>query len=206
MYKSACIEQNLREKISTDLPTHFVGLGGAGSKVVEFLFSKGIDAHFTSVTYPSKSMNSNRINYIPIEHIGYISHGFQPSIDFVEECNSNILSPTFQKLIDIFNSDHHFVLLSGLGTYTGLCLTQVFTLWLYANNKSFHTICTTPFAFEGKVRSTFATITQAKLSSIPNFHCLELDNLRTQYGYLTLSQAFEKVNEEYFNVYKNLLN
>jgi len=34
--------------------THFIGLGGAGTNAVEFLFKNGIKGKFTCVSYPQR--------------------------------------------------------------------------------------------------------------------------------------------------------
>jgi cell division GTPase FtsZ len=196
----------IEEKINPLSSIHFIGLGGFGSNVVEHFYGKGINAHYTCIANPMRYEFSQNINYIPFEQTGHSASNYKLSPKQMVEYDENSLYPAIDQLHKIFDKNQHFMLFSGLGGYTGLRLTQVFTLWLYANNKSFHTICTTPFSFESRIRNTFATITLAKLSAIPNFHFIELDKFRVQYGSLALTQAFEKVNEEYYNVYKKLIN
>ena len=104
--------------------------------------------------------------------------------------------------MNIFNSNDVFVLLSGLGGYTGTFMTEELTLLLNQRRKLFLTISSLPFKFEGQKRRLIAENTLNKLKSMDRFQYYELENLKTKYGNLTLKDVFEKANEELYEIYR----
>lgn len=199
------MDMNTSKSLKNNKPPHFVGLGGGGSNVVEHIQRKGVKAHFTCITYPKRQSNTS-VEYIPFKHPGHDLPTYSLTPGTIADFDRATLLPMLDSLLDIFSNDRHFILLSGLGGYTGSRLTEILTQWLYANGKSFQTICCTPFSCEGKKRNAFAMVSLAKLAIFPNFHHLSLQSFEQQYGDLPLNQAFHRVNEEFYRIYQDLLN
>jgi cell division GTPase FtsZ len=61
-----------------------------------------------------------------------------------------------ESVLNIFNSNGKFVLLSGLGGYTGTFMTEKLTLLLNQCKKSFLTISSLPFTFYGQRKRLMA--------------------------------------------------
>lgn len=80
-------------------------------------------------------------------------------------------------------------------------MTEELTPILNQRKKSFITISSSPFNFEGQKRRFIAENTINKLKSIDRFKYYELENIRTEYGNLTLKDAFEKANEQLYEIY-----
>src|SRR5690606_26456339 len=105
-------------------------------------------------------------------------------------------------ILDIFKSNDMFVLLSGLGGYTGTFMTEELTLLLYQQKKPFLTISSLPFNFEGRKRKITAENTVHKLKSIDGFRYYELEKIRKEYGNQTIKDVFQKANEQLYKIYR----
>lgn len=186
---------------STEKANHFIGLGSAGSNMLEYIHNKGIKAHYTIITEPKRPNLNSEINFIE----------FSPKCKMrqlrnvkyrIPELLLNLYIP--KQVVDLFSTDVNFILLSGLSGVTGTNLTKELTCFLEKRNKSFHTICTLPFQFEGKNRISLANEVFKVLQTYSNFHFLDLETIRNKYGNLTVNEAFEKANEEIFFKISNL--
>ncbi len=102
----------------------------------------------------------------------------------------------------VFSHDHKYVLLAGLGGFTGTSLAVQLTPWLKETNKEFITICSLPFHFEGLKRRSYAENAMEKLQAIPNFSHYRLETLRRKYGDITIKDAFEKADEDFYRIYR----
>lgn len=181
-------------------PIHFIGLGGAGSNQIEFLYKKGIKGKFTCISNPLRPHLSQEIQFI-----NFIPPGESHYKNGVEVFKTSDMKQAIEipnVVLNIFKSNDTFVLFSGLGGYTGTFMTEELTTTLQHNKKSFITISSVPFEFEGQKRRTLAENTINKLKSIENFHYYELDKIRNEYGDLTLKDALEKANEQIYEIYK----
>lgn len=180
-------------------PIHFIGLGGAGSNQVEFLYNKGIKAKFTCISNPVRPHLPKEIQFINFIPPGESHYKNGVEVFRISDMKQPIEIPN--SVLNIFNSNDAFVLLSGLGGYTGTFMTEELTLILNQRKKSFITISSSPFNFEGQKRRFIAENTINKLKSIDSFKYYELENIRTEYGNLTLKDAFEKANEQLYEIY-----
>jgi len=179
---------------------HFIGLGGAGSSQVEFLYSKGVKGKFTCISNPVRPNLPKEIQFVHFIPPGksYDKNGVEKHR--ISDLEQPIVIP--DSILNIFNSNDVFVLLSGLGGYTGTFMTEELTLLLNQRRKLFLTISSLPFKFEGQKRRLIAENTLNKLKSMDRFQYYELENLKTKYGNLTLKDVFEKANEELYEIYR----
>lgn len=183
--------------------THFIGLGRAGSNMVEYLQSKGIQANYTVITETKPPNLNSAINFIE----------YSPECDIMQLrdmkfriFNSKLKQTIPKSITDVFSKEENFILLSGLSGATGTILTKKLNCLLEKTNKSFYTFCTSPFKFEGKYRVSVAKDVIQELQTKPNFHFLNLEIIREKYGNLPLNEAYEQANEEMFLMIVNLLN
>jgi cell division GTPase FtsZ len=188
-------KNNLNKK-----PIHIIGLGGAGSNMVEYIHNKDFQAKFTMVTTPIRKNLPSEINFIE-----YVSKGiyFGRDDDKVRFSDFSQLVIVPKKLKNFFSNDYHYILLAGFGGFTGTVLTRELAFMLKEKLIPFNIICTMPFEFEGKTRKIFANSAKQKLQDIPNIQYFDLDFIREKYGNLLMEDAFEKANEE---IYLNLTN
>jgi cell division GTPase FtsZ len=185
-------------------PIHIIGLGGAGSNMVEYIHNKDFQAKFTMVTKPIRTNLPSEINFIE-----YVSKGIYFGKDGDKVRFSDFSQPVIvpKKLNNFFSNDYHYVLLAGFGGFTGTVLTRELAFMLKENLISFNIICTMPFEFEGQIRKIFANSAKQKLQDIPNIQYFDLDIIREKYGNLLMEDAFEKANEEiYLCVIQQLFN
>lgn len=178
---------------------HFIGLGGAGSNQVEFLYNKGIKGKFTCISNPIRQNLPNDIHFVHFIPPGEIHYKNGVEILRISDLKQPIKIP--DSILKIFDSNEAFVLLSGLGGYTGTFMTEELTLLLNQRKCKFLTISSLPFKFEGKKRRFIADNTINKLKNIGRFQYYELENIKAEHGDLTLSDAFEKANEQLYEIY-----
>ena len=170
---------------------HFIGFGGAGSNYVEFFYEKGIKGKFTSISYPK------RINF-PLD-INFISYKLSDEKNIaLSDINMEINIPN--EIRNIFHSDDKFILLSGLGGYTGSLLLKEVSMLLKKLDKDFIVVCSLPFNFEGYKRQKLAEIIFNELQSYKWFKYYNLESIKKNYGKLPINIAFKKANEKVFDI------
>lgn len=184
-------------------PLHFIGLGGAGCNALEYIYNKNINAKYTGITELEKrSKLSSAINYVD----------FIPpkQICFKTDTGEYSISDMTQKLIlpdhikQLFRENHRYVLLAGLGGYTGTYMTEELALLLRKWGKDFYIISSLPFSFEDSRRQSFARKVKDKMRWLDKFKYFELETIRETYGDITLKHAFEKGDEQFFRVFEKL--
>jgi len=178
---------------------HFVGLGGAGSNQVEFLFNKGIIGKFTCISNPVRLNLPKEIQFVHFIPPGESYHKNGVEVLRISDMKQPIAIP--DSILNIFDSNEEFILLSGLGGYTGTFMTEELTIMLNQRKKLFLTVSSLPFKFEGQQRRLIAENTINKLKSIASFQYYELEEIKNEYGDLTIRDAFEKVNERLYETY-----
>ncbi|MBK9357022.1 MAG: hypothetical protein IPN08_06480 [Bacteroidales bacterium] len=104
------------------------------------------------------------------------------------------------ELTGLFRENGRFVLLAGLGGYTGTKVAEAFSLMLYKQHKDFLTICSMPFSFEGRFRLTIAREAKERMKAIPNCHFFELDMLRNDHVNMALSEAFPAADRCFYKI------
>jgi cell division GTPase FtsZ len=182
-------------------PIHFVGLGNGGSNFVALFHSKGIQGKFTCVTDQQLTSFSNQINCIYYRSPG-TSVFNKNGIEIMRSSDRNQKIEIPDSVFNIFKSNEKYVLLSGLGGYTGTFMTEELTLFLSQQKKSFLTIASIPFKFEGTNRRFYAQITEARLKYLNNVKFLDHESIELKYGDLTLNDLLQKANEEIYEIYK----
>ncbi len=182
---------------------HFIGIGSAGSKMIEFIQQKGIKSKYSIINdekIPNTEFETNFIEFIPK---GEILHRNGEEIR-ISDMTAKFEIP--QKVFEILNSNEKYILFAGLGGYTGTFVTEEIATSLNKNKKDFSIICSIPFRFEGQRRMQYANELKQKIQNNFDCHFLELEQLRTKYGDMSIKDAFEKADEELFEIFDKRIN
>lgn len=192
----AFLPQSAFAFLEGDLPLHVIGIGGAGSNMVEQLHQQGITGKFTCISEPARPHLPQDIRFIefvppgePVYHKGelmYRTSNWEAELHIPESVRQ------------LFHPHEKYVLLAGLGGYTGTKMTVALSLLLKEQNISALTVCSLPFQFEGAQRASRAQEAVNQLKHLSSFHYYPLENIRERYGNLTIEEAFTKANERAF--------
>ncbi len=145
---------------------HFIGLGQAGSMILEHTFKKGLHGRYTCVSRPERFSNPMGLNLME----------FQPPLD---EHFKNTRYPEAWtdksvplivpgKIMDIFNENEYYILVAGLGGYTGTKFSLRLSEFLSETGKHFSIIVTLPASFEGNKKNNMAN---DALNQLDNYNC-----------------------------------
>src|SRR5690606_33418372 len=126
---------------------HFIGLGGAGCNVVEGMHAKEIQGKFTCITELKRPHLAEQIQFAI----------FLPPGDRERKLPSGIPDMKLpiqlsDKIKEVFSENDTYILLAGLGGFTGTKLVGQLIPWLQNHHKNFVVCCSIPFAFEGESR------------------------------------------------------
>lgn len=174
------------EDFSKQKKVHFIGFGGAGSNLVEFLHSKKLHAKFTCVTNPERPKLHSDINFIKYIYPKNENLNFDIEISFQMDA--------------IFNENENYILFSGLGGNTGAFLTVKIAEMLNEKNISFVSISSLPFKFEHSLDNLFDPHTLAndakeKLKSFTNCYFFSKDEMKIYNPEINMFNFFNISNE-----------
>ena len=180
--------------------TIVVGLGGAGCNIVEYLQKNGIKASFIGISNPERPNLSSDIRFIkfvpPQISLGEGSGKFLP----VSDMNQPLILP--QNIKELFTSNNKYILLAGLGGYTGTYMVEHLADFLKQTKIEFAVICCLPLQFEGKQRKAVAREAQTKLESHVNVTYFDPNTLSQQYGDRSLEDFFDVCNTKVLDIFK----
>jgi cell division protein FtsZ len=145
-------------------------------------------------------LNTNFIEFIPKGEL------FNRNGDEIRISDMSAKVEIPEKLNEILKSDEQYILFAGFGGYTGTFVTEEIAKILNQNKKEFSIICSIPFRFEGQRRMQYANELKQKIQNNSDFHFLELEQLRTKYGEMSIKDAFEKADEELFMIFDKQFN
>lgn len=182
-------------------PIHFIGLGKAGTKVLNLFHERGLGHYYTAITDPERvnvSADVKMINYrelLPAHELREDELFFCDPIDssaFVKESK------------EILKADHKYVLLGGLGGFTTSRIGRSLFPLLQQEGKVFQAIFSRPFIFEGKQKMNLANEVLVLANHMPQIHHFDNDIIRTKFGNLGIREAFRKLDEEFVEEWKKL--
>ncbi len=162
--------------------THFVGLGGAGFYLLSYFQSKLPNARYTWLD-----------TELPAQVPGFA--------DFIQTFSAGHLHDSVKSHL---TGNDKIVLMAGLGGETGTPLMERLSWWLHDNRREFMVICNMPFTFQGRKIRERALQTKSRLSVLPNFRCLDLDDIGKPYGHMLLREVFERADQEFYAVYREM--
>lgn len=153
----AQLEDLMNPKLKEAKLIHVIGLGGAGSNILEQFYKIQPTFKFTMVTNPIRKSIAESVKFIH-----YIHH-FPFFNELVEE--DNILP---EELIERIGNHEHLILLTGLGGATGTLLTDQLIQFCINSNISFQVGCSWPLSFEGPKRFKLAKEFEFKYEDFQN--------------------------------------
>ena len=186
---------------------HFVGLGGAGCNILEHFLKKKIKAKFTGLCTDDRKTFEEGVPYLSIPY-PEMNPNFYISInDNIEkklEAFNNVPFSISKEVKNTFNDDSHYVLLVGLGGFTGSRLLTLIIELLVQNKKKFSVISGTPFKYEGRFRNTVSKKIVARHILLPGFYPISLESMREKYGNLSFIEAFKNIDEEFYRTWEKI--
>lgn len=171
---------------------HFIGLGFAGRNVITHIYQKGIEAEYSFMCYKPHPEMTSDINYIyyeyPRHHRQSNELGKQPM-------------PLTTEMKRILSDDRIYIVIVGLGAYTGTSLISDTLEFLESNNKRYLAICTLPFKNEGRSRNKYAL---EKMMDLQKYNVRFFDNnvILEKYGESRISKNFAHSDEEIYRIFE----
>ena len=182
---------------------HFIGLGTAGSAAIKYIRSKKITAKYTAITEISDLALTDGIEIIQFTSSGYARNKIKDRLIWYPDLDFQFVIP--DKIQKLFDEDYKFILIAGLGGFTGTLLAESLSLALKSYGIPFHTICSLPLPLEGDERNTFAITTFNKLRMLKNFRYFDFKVLIEQYEDLPLQKSFEIGNEHFYTISQGIM-
>jgi cell division GTPase FtsZ len=186
----------LNFSVENDEQFHFVGLGGAGSNIVEYFHRKGIKGRFTCITNPERPGLSSDIRFIDFKPPCRSLYLNNKEVYKIYNPDQIIEVPLSVK--NLIESDENYVLLVGLGGYTGTNLLLELTKLLQSKEKKFIILCSIPFSFEGQKTKSIAYKAVTNIDNQIKLKVYDPDQIIGKNKNLPLNQAFKKVDEHLY--------
>ena len=175
---------------------HIIGLGTAGTNIAVRLKQHGIVGKYTCITrFPSFIEPIQVANFINgFFHIEYDYRlEFATNYELGKEKQPKLLTIEMQERL----SDHCFyIILVGLGGWTGTSLIQSTLEFLTSTNKQYLAICQLPFEFDGEFRTNFALAKQAEIEKYKGVYFLDHHDFQNRSNIQMLSELFSAADEE----------
>lgn len=179
-------------------PIHIVGLGSAGTRVMELCYNSGLGDVYSAIT------NSSECELEGVQVIHY-KHELSVRERVLQEINHPEAIVPFalpDETLNIFTADHRYVLLAGLGGYTGTHMSKEIIPLLQRQGKDFKAIFSLPFVFQGKNVVEFAKEVIDQYFDLPQIKFFNSELIREEYGDMPIKSAYKKVDEELLEIYK----
>ena len=100
----------------------------------------------------------------------------------------------------VFKEHDRYILLAGLGGYTGTYMVDLLIPWLQGQRKEFAVLCSLPFDFEGEKRRAYAREVLEKYQALPNCKSFDFESVKKKYGNKTIKEAIE----EFYLLFKEI--
>lgn len=181
-------------------PLHIIGFGGAGCNISIAIQKMGMKAKYTCISHPERENLASEIEFITFTPPGENRVTKTGNFYFIPDMNAPLQIP--QTLYELFEPNAQYIIIAGLGGYTGTYLMQHFGSWLQEHQKSFTAINVLPFSFERKKTKTKIKKLKNKFNKYENFHFIELENYQKKYGNEPLEALFDKLNLDVYSLIK----
>ncbi len=181
------VEENYSNK-----QLHFVGLGQGGTNAMVLIYEKGIKAKYSCITGPYVSHLKPEM-----EHLFYSTHP-DYRINGIHYKKPLDLTPEKKA---IFNENHRYVILTGLGSSVGTGFIRSLLDFLYAENKNYLAICSLPSKDEGRSKLEYANQKKAEIEGFANVLFFDNQSIREEYGVIPTKKSFEIANELFYKLF-----
>ncbi|MBK6345965.1 MAG: hypothetical protein IPF68_08485 [Bacteroidales bacterium] len=185
-------------KINTKNEAHIIGLGSGGTNAAKYIWNQWEKGRFTMINDLDNADIPDGINLIPFQSPKIRMFSGKQRDFYIPDMEQALEMP--DELTGLFRENCRFVLLAGLGGYTGTMMAEALSLMLHKEQKDFLTICSMPFSFEGRNRLTIAREAMERMKVIHNCHFFELDMLRNDHVNMALSEAFPVADSHFYKI------
>jgi|GEM_PF-6788484 len=166
-------------------PLYILGVGKTGAHIATLLYYAGIKAEYAFIG--NHKNVPDKVRYI---HFKSPRKPLVPGNNLIMVPDMSADYPLPALLNDILKQDYHFLILAGLGGYTGTMFTVKTAHLLTFYGHKFTTIVSLPYWFEGVSRSQSAATALSDLFGMPDINVVKLDRLNRNLN-LTLNMAFK---------------
>lgn len=177
---------------------HLVGMGDGGCKMVQYLLNRNDQADFTLINSSFKGYYapiSKQVIY-EIPNDAYTGRNINLTTLQSQECLPQNIKNVFA------DNSKHYVIIAGLGGFTGSYLSRAFISHLKSNNIAYNSIISLPFTHEGLIKRNNAEIIKSSFGKIQNTVFVDFDSIREKHGNFKLVDAFAIANEYVYKAYK----
>lgn len=177
---------------------HLVGIGDGGCKMVHYLLNKDDQADFTLINSSFKGYYapiSKQVIY-EIPNDAYTGRNINLTTLQSQECLSKNIKNVFA------DNSKHYVILAGLGGFTGSYLSRAVVSHLENNNITYNSIISLPFTHEGMIKRRNTEIIKSSFGKIQNTVFVDYDTIREKHGNFKLIDAFTIADEYVYKAYK----
>jgi len=172
---------------------HFIGLGTGGTNVAWRFMQKGIYGNYICMNWFPSFVEP----YKGFHHIDYeYPREFRQSNELGRK-----RIPLTNEMKTSLSKEGFYVVLVGLGAYTGTSLISEVIEFLEARKANYLAICTLPFKNEGKSRNEYA---REKMMDIQKYNVRFFDNnkILEKYGESRISKSFAQSDEEIYHIFE----
>jgi len=176
---------------------HFVGLGSAGANIIRHIKQQGIRGTYTSINWYPDSV-------VPDEGIHHIHHEYPREL---RKCNPNGKQniPLTGEMKTALSGEEFYVVVCGLGGFTGTSLIYPALRLLKAEGKNYLALCTLPWQGEGRFRNNYALEKQQELIVFENIRYYHHSAIYKKYDDIPASRVFAYANEEVHNLFMQFI-
>jgi len=190
---------------------HFIGLGSGGTNIARHFQQKGIVGDYTCVTWfpsivapvPWAPDQFDPYPFVLYEGFNHIEYEYPRHIRQSNELGKQPI-PLTAEMKRVLSDDRIYIVIVGLGAYSGTSLISDTLDFLESNNKRYLAICTLPFKNEGRSRNEYA---KEKMMDIQRYNVRFFDNnkILEKYGESRISKNFANSDEEIYCIFEKEL-
>ncbi len=165
---------------------HFIAFGGAGCNIMEEALSLHITGQFTYVNRKERETLKPQARFVPFTPPG-LKRLHNSELDVLSDMGLDCELPG--ELIANLSHKVEYVLMAGLGGYTGTKLLKKFADFLEQNGFRFSIFCSLPFGFESGDRMQNAKLFLSVLSNTVPRRVFHLEEMAKELGELEFAKV-----------------
>ena len=188
---------------------HFIGLGSGGTNIARHFQQKGIVGDYTCITWfpsivapvPWATNQFDPYPFVLYEGFNHIEYEYPRHIRQANALGKQPM-PLTNEMKRILSDDRIYVVIVGLGAYSGTSLITDTLEFLESNNKRYLAICTLPFKNEGQNRNEYAMRKRTDLRKYGNVRFFDNNEILKKYGESRISKNFEHSDDEIYRIFE----
>lgn len=173
---------------------HFIGLGSGGTNVAWRIRQIGVTAGYSCFNWFPSFVEP----YKGFHHIDYeYPREFRQSNELGRK-----RIPLTNEMKSSLSKEGYYVVLVGLGAYTGTSLISEVIEFLEARKANYLAICSLPFFNEGRTRNEYARAKMKELEKYARVKFFDNEEILKRFGVMKISKSFEKADEEIYCIFQ----